>query len=163
MRRSTVILTMVIVSLLGVAGCRTSTSEKEGLDSQRLDKIFDTIRTYFAAGLAGDKETLDKVCVAGRAVAQQATTDLPEGKGVADLEIVAVYTSDEAALAISSEVGDDRGRRGVLVFTVVRNATARWQIDDVDFEDAEGLADEIERFMVAHSDVQVLRREPKAD
>ena len=163
MYRSTAIRSIIILSLLAVAGCQTSTSEKEDVDSQRLDMICATVKTYITAGLAGDKEALEEVCVPGRAVAEQAIEDLPQGKGVADLDIVMVYASDKAALAISSEIGDDRGRRGVGVFTVLLNAAARWQIDDIDFEDAEGLADEIERFMDAHSDVQVLRREPKAD
>ncbi len=125
-------------------------------DGQLLGSMRATVKTYVDAGLAGNQTALTEVCVPGRAVAQQAMTDLPQMKGAADLELVEVRADDGTAFAVSSEIEGDRGETGVLVFTLISNTAGKWQIYDIDLEDPTGLSRERQTFGDRHPAAKVL-------
>ena len=133
-----------------------SDAQAPSADAQLLATMRATVKTYIDAGLAGDQESLAEVCVPGRAVAQQATTDLPRTKGAADLELVEVLADDGTAFAVSSDIQGDRGETGVMVFTLLGSASGKWQIYDIDLEDSAGLSKERQRFTDRHPAAKVL-------
>jgi len=61
------------------------------------------------------------------------------------VEIDSVLADDKQALIATKSLKDDRGREGRLVFHLARK-DGKWIIDDIDFEDPQGLEDEIKHF-----------------
>jgi len=85
-------------------------------------------------------ELLDsKMAVAGQ------LDDLRKVVSEQSVEIDSVLSDGKQALIATKSLKDDDGREGQLVFHLTREKD-KWTIDDIDFEDPEGLKDEIKRF-----------------
>jgi hypothetical protein len=149
----------LVALVVALAGCQSIRTAQLGTHDQRLPAIRNAVSIYIEAGLGRDEKVLAAVCVPGSAVARQAMTDLPEIEGVRDLRLAEVRSDRRSALAITTPVKADHGRTGPLVFTLLQSAEGNWQIDDIDVEDADGLAQEIDRFMDRYPTAQILLQE----
>ena len=74
-----------------------------------------------------------------------------------------VYADSAIALAVSAplKVQDDLDQStGFLVFTLKKNDAGQWLINDIDFEEQEGAAAEIDRFLDQYAAAQHLTAPP---
>jgi len=102
-------------------------------------------------------ELLDsKMAVAGQ------LDDLRKIVSEQSVEIDSVLSDGDQALITTKSLKDDRGHDGQLVFHLTREK-AKWTIDDIDFEDPQGLKDEMKRFdeeMRKSREVPILTTKP---
>ena len=149
----------LVALVAALIGCQYTRTSQSGPHDGRLSSIRTAINIYIEAGLGRDEKALAAVCVPGSAVAQQALTGLSEIEGVRDLRLVEVRSAGRAALAITTPIEADHGRTGPLVFTLLQSPEGNWRIDDIDVEDADGLREEIERFIRRYPTARILLQE----
>ncbi len=99
-----------------------------------------TVEKWMELALGG-KDT-SQLGVPGRALHEDDFQKMP---GAEKVQVAAAKGNARAALVVTSEVLDDRGRGGVLVFRVI-NKDGRWRIDDVDLESLENAKGQLEGF-----------------
>ncbi len=157
----------IIVCALSFGAASCCCSGRIGGHSRRattVQSVSSTAVTYVKAGLAGDEDTVRKLCVPGRAVAGQAVTDLPQMLELDTFDVIEVRADADAALVLSNKLPGEHGEgASQLVFLLLRQPTGAWLIDDIDFEDAEGLRQDLARFSLQHPAATVLLETVKSE
>ena len=116
----------------------------------------ETVLAYVDAATNGRIEEAAKMGEPGQTPSQpKAIKENFSAVQVGKFAVKSVYADASAALAISSDVKDDRDRKGPLVFTLVRKDD-RWLIRDIDLESAESVKEELKRFLDRYPDAKLI-------
>jgi hypothetical protein len=108
-----------------------------------------TIEAYLALAAAGKTELVQKL------QRHPAPDDIRELDGFQELKLETTHATDTAALGVTTAAISYHGERCAMVFTV-KPFDGNWLIDDIDLESAEGVRDEMKRFLAEHPDAKEL-------
>jgi len=103
---------------------------------------------FLGAALAGDDQAAAKLAEPRSAVARQ-LPDLRQLAGPKKLRIISVHADEADGLAVTSEVSDDRGRKGQLLLRL-RKRRGNWKVTDIDFEARVQAREQVKAFLDAH-------------
>ena len=116
----------------------------------------ETVLAYVDAATNGRIEEAAKLGEPGQTPSQpKAIKENFSAVQVGKFAVKSVHADASAALAISSDVKDDRDRKGPLVFTLAKKDD-RWLIRDIDLESAETAKDELQRFLERRPDAKLI-------
>ncbi|MHC4619502.1 MAG: M56 family metallopeptidase [Planctomycetota bacterium] len=118
---------------------------------------FDVVGAYLTAVKAGRYGRAAELAHPDSAVGKQTPKfeEFREQDDVQEMEIAAVYSGETEALAVTTVMKGDHGRRGPLVFHLV-NERGKWLIDDIDLETVEKAEQDIARFLEDHPEAEII-------
>ena len=113
---------------------------------------------FIAAAVARRDQEAADLAEPTMAVPKQ-IADLRKLAGWQVLHVISVHADDSVALAVTSEVTDDRRRTGHVLLTLRWRAGA-WRVMDIDLESAKAIGKQLEEFLKKHPKARAI---PKAD
>jgi len=118
---------------------------------------FDVVGAYLAAVKAGRCGGAAELAHPRSAVGKQTPKfeEFREQDDVQEMEIVATYSDEKEALAVTTAMKGDHGRKGPLVFHLV-NQSGKWLIDDIDLETSQKAEQGIARFLEDHPEAEII-------
>ncbi len=108
-----------------------------------------TIEAYLALAAAGKSELVQKL------QRQPTSDDVRELDGFRELKLNRTYVTDTSAFGVTSAAISYRSERRAMVFTL-KSFDGNWLIDDIDLESADGVQDELKRFLAEYPDAKEL-------
>ena len=109
---------------------------------------------FLKAAMAGqDKEAL-RLANPGSALQHQ-LADFRKLGGADALAVVSVHAGKAVALAVTTNVVSDRGRKGPLMLRLIRRQD-RWLVTDVDLESADDAQGNLKKFLKDHPDATLV-------
>lgn len=145
------VLTAIVtcgLCLLGVANLSVAQQEQPR-------NAWQTADAYLKAALAGKVEEAAAMGEAGKAPGRPKTIKDVGALKVKSLKVVRAHANHQHALAVTEEVADERGRKGLLQLTLVKNED-RWLIRDIDFETPDSAKEEMKQFLDKNPDAKPL-------
>ena len=119
--------------------------------AERLRQARFVAESFLAAAKAGKEDQAAALADPQSAIPQQVKTDMRQLKGLSALRLETLVASGSKALATTSAIEDDRGRRGALLIYLHRRDSA-WLVHDIDLEDNEGAQRKVQAFLQANPD-----------
>jgi hypothetical protein len=118
---------------------------------------FDVVGAYLTALKAGRYGRAAELAHPDSAVGEQTPEfeEFREQGDVQEMEIAAAYSDEREALAVTTVMKGDHGRRGPLVFHLVTDDD-KWLIDDIDLETDEKTQQDVTRFLEDHPEAEII-------
>ena len=104
------------------------------------------VEEFLAAALAGRREAAAKLLGPRYGNSRHALDDLQQLGGTAEMKVVSVHAGDDDALALTTNVSGDHGRKGPLVITLVKQR-GLWVVNDIDLKAPAEARGRLERYL----------------
>jgi WD40 repeat protein len=116
------------------------------------------VESFLAAAIAGRTEEAIRMTDPASAVGHQ-IEDVRGMAGAAAMKVVQVRVKDNTALALTTQVKDDRGRDGLLLIRLIRSR-GQWLVQDIDFTSPAEARSKLE---VVANPIEIVPDEPGAE